>query len=145
MVWAAGLEPTHWQLRRQRPRVRSQRDHVFEGELFHRLLHERAADSRAGAVLEIVELAHDVSRRAPRDPGYRPEALKVRPVACRALYGLAPSTCRGEALSLLDAAGGNVRDETRPRIAVAELRGILGHLYEAPGEGFLFVPFQYIE
>ena len=48
-------------LRLQRGRVGGEGDHVVEGELFDGLLHERAAQAGAHAMLEIIELADEVA------------------------------------------------------------------------------------
>jgi hypothetical protein len=69
-------------LRRQQAQARLRR------RAFHGNLHEGAANPRAGAILEIVELADDVARRAARYPGCGPKSSQVGAVIGSARQGL---------------------------------------------------------
>src|SRR3954467_507272 len=102
-------------LRRQRGGVRGEDDHVVERELLDRRFHERAGEAGADAVLEFVELAHEVRRGAAGDAGNRTKAFQVWAMANGALEGAAGASGRGELFAFLNAAGRNVRGELRAR------------------------------
>ena len=105
---------------RQRGYVGGEHQHVVDGELFNGRLHEGASCPRSGAVLEVVELADDVVRRAAGDAGYRPKAFQVGAVTGCALDGLAVAPAGGERLPLLDAANRDVSDENGMRVPAYE-------------------------
>src|SRR5262245_28753467 len=83
----------------QRRRVCGEHPHGLDRELLDGSLHERAAAAGPGAVLEIIELSHDIARRAPRDTGYGPEPFQVGAVARCALKRLACAAGRSERLA----------------------------------------------
>jgi len=90
-------------LRRQRCRVRGEHEHVFDGEVLNRGLHQLRFRPGPRAVLEVVELPDRVARRAPRNSRYRAEAIQIRTVTARALDGLAapPVAARARPFSIL--------------------------------------------
>ena len=55
-----GPAPEGFALWRERADVSRERDHVILRELLDSLFHQGACASRAAAVLELIELAHDV-------------------------------------------------------------------------------------
>src|SRR4051794_19946726 len=57
-------------IRRQGSRVRREREHFFRSQMLYNRLHQFAAASGSRAMLEIVELADDVTGRTARDPGH---------------------------------------------------------------------------
>src|SRR3954464_14515549 len=64
-------------LRRQRGRVRRQKDHVVEGQFLDLRLHDRAREHRAHPVLELIELPEEIARRTTGDRGNGTESLQV--------------------------------------------------------------------
>src|SRR6185436_9523761 len=85
----------------------------------------------ARAVLDVVELAHDIAGRAPGDRGQVSQTFQIGTMADRALQGLACATRADQSFTSRDAADRHVGDEVRSRVAVFELLEIFGHLDDA--------------
>src|SRR5262245_62387978 len=96
---------------RQGGQVRREHQHIVDGKLFNGWLHERAAYSRSGAVLEVVELADGIVRRAAGNPRYGPEPFQVGAVAGAARDGLAPAPASSQRPAFLNAAHRHESDE----------------------------------
>ena len=99
-------------LRRQRCRIRSEHEHVFDGEVLNRGLHQLRFRPGPRTVLEVVELPDRVARRAPRNSRYRAEAFEIRTVTARTLDGLAAASRCRQGAPFLDTSDRNVRGES---------------------------------
>src|SRR6266403_751512 len=119
---------------RQRGRVRRQRKHVVECQVFHDRLHQYASMARPCAMLEIVQLPHDVTGRAAGDAGHLSEARKPRPVTGFAPRGTPRNSLRSEGLAFLDTADRHIGDKARTRIAIFELRQVFRDLDDAAAD-----------
>ena len=94
--------------------IGGKRRHVFDGEVFDRRLHQRAGESGARAVLEIVELADEIGRRATGNAGDRANSFQFGAVTDRALHGLAGAARRRQLATFRDGAGRDVGYKARP-------------------------------
>src|SRR5258708_22198512 len=129
--YSARCETTPVRSGRERGQVGGERDHVLEGEILDGGLHLRARDSRAGAVLEVVELPEEVGRRAAGESGNQARALQFRPMAARAVDGLARAAARGERLAPPDDDWREAGDEAGVRVPALEVLEDFGHLDDA--------------
>ena len=118
-------------LRRQRRRIRCQIQHIFNAKFFDGGLHQRTSSSSPRAMFEVIELANDITRRAARDAGYRPQALKAGPVANAAWHRLAATAVGGERLTFLNAAWRHIRSETCASIPAYKLFQVIRHFDDA--------------
>ena len=96
------------------------RDQVVPGQLRDDGQHERGGWSPPGALLQIVELPHQLARRPPRDSGHIGQSHEVWPVARGARDGFpghdlaidhGHSSGRGPILSFLDTPHGPIGHE----------------------------------
>src|ERR1700678_3643638 len=94
-------------------------------ELFDHRRHQSARASGPRVLLEVVDLTHQIARRASGNSGNGCKALEVRAMAARARRGDArparPGPRLGQGLALGDAAFWYVRDELRTGVAMFEL------------------------
>lgn len=100
-------------LGRQRGEVCSERNHVVLSELLNSGFHQGAANSRPCALLEVVELADDIARRATSNPGYRANAFEVGAMADSAWDCLAGTAGFCQGLTFGDTADRRVHHELR--------------------------------
>src|SRR5580704_14593252 len=100
-------------------------------KLFDHGRHQRARASGPRVLLEIIELADEITRRTPGNSGNRSNALQIRAMADSARCGDARAAGFGESLAFSEASFRRVSNELRTRIAVFELRGIDRHLDDA--------------
>jgi hypothetical protein len=86
-----------------------------------------AVGTGARALLEIIELPHEVARRAAGKCWNLSEPLQPRPVTRGALRrGVSHAFCR-KRFAFLHAADRHISDKAQSRIAVFELHEIFGH------------------
>src|SRR6516225_2645423 len=101
------------------------RDHVRYVQLLDHRLHQSHRDAGARAGFHVIELAHDIGGRPPRNRRQIADSSQRLPMTDDTGDGLAVAAGGYQALALCDAADRDVIDETRTRIAAARTTLVL--------------------
>src|SRR5215471_1259281 len=96
----------------------------------------------AGALLHVIELPHQITRRSSGETRHRSEPFQIRPMAEPALSGFAGAR-RYERFSLLDASWWHIHNESGMRIAKdLGLLGVFGRLDDPRSQRLFLVTLE---
>ena len=119
----------------ERTEVRRDRNDIVLGEIRNGFLHERRVRTRARPVLYLDELPRDINRLQAGDSRHLAQAPQLIAVTDRAGDSLATAAGLHQRLPVRDAAGGNIGQEGRVRIAIVGSLGIYRNLDDAMPDG----------
>src|SRR5205807_5571641 len=91
----------------------------------------------ACAVLDVIELAHDIARRTAGDRREASQTFQLRPMADGTWQGLARTAGADQGGTFGDAAYGHIGDDPRSRVTIFKLFEIFGHLDDPLTDGLL--------
>ena len=125
-------------LRLQRRCIGSQIKHILHSKFFHCRLHQHASSSCPCTMFEVVELSHNIARRAACDAWNRPQTFQGRSVANTTLHRLAVTAISGKGLTLLNAARRNIHGESGMRVPTDKLLQVIRHFDDSLPDGLRF-------